>query len=239
MMTAIRLLRGTGVFFTAAILIVFAMSIGVQGVQPPADARKNLRADIVTIDALKSFGKLERPPVVFLHEKHSDAVEKQNKNCTACHLQDKERRSLKFKRLEDTSRQASMDIYHTECVGCHKEMAAAQKSGPVTCGECHGIRSAWTSPFIIAIPQPWITNVTNVIINMMRAPNPLFTPKAKRPPAGTVMARLPRKIGFPCNWPRTRHASIVINASWRKTKAPDRKNAAVAMRPVNRNSSRW
>jgi hypothetical protein len=137
MMTAKRLLRGTGVFFMVAILIVFAMSIGVQGVQQPSDAHKNLRADIVTIDALKSFGELERPRVVFLHEKHSDAVEKRNENCTACHLKDKDRQSLKFKRLEDTSRKASMDNYHTECIGCHQETAAPQKSGPVTCGECH------------------------------------------------------------------------------------------------------
>jgi hypothetical protein len=31
-----------------------------------------------------------------------------------------------------------MDIYHNNCIGCHKEIkAAGEKSGPLECGECH------------------------------------------------------------------------------------------------------
>ena len=31
-----------------------------------------------------------------------------------------------------------MDIFHTNCIDCHKETKAAkEKSGPIECGECH------------------------------------------------------------------------------------------------------
>ncbi|MFO7708505.1 MAG: hypothetical protein R6V84_10065, partial [Desulfobacterales bacterium] len=47
------------------------------------------RADIIRIDGLKQFGSLERPAVVFLHEKHTQALAPKNKDCAACHLPDK------------------------------------------------------------------------------------------------------------------------------------------------------
>jgi hypothetical protein len=56
--------------------------------------------------------------------------------------------STKYMRLEDTTRQAVMDIYHTNCIACHKETKAAkEKSGPIECGECHkeqvSVISSW------------------------------------------------------------------------------------------------
>ena len=76
------------------------------------------------------------------------------RNCAACHLSakdpqsGKDRMSAKFMRLEDTSRQAVMDIYHDNCIGCHRETRASnEKSGPLECGECHRPRptvaSSW------------------------------------------------------------------------------------------------
>jgi len=96
------------------------------------------RADVITIDAMKRFGTLERPAVVFYHEKHTTAVEKQNKDCGVCHLSDGDKRSLKFMRLEDENPDTVMNIYHDNCISCHRDTAAAGKeSGPVKCGECH------------------------------------------------------------------------------------------------------
>jgi len=138
MMKGKALLRGSGISFTIALLLVLAVSSGVVGVVAPPDAQQNRRADIITIDALKSFGRLERPPVMFLHELHADAIEKQNKDCQACHLSVDNQQSLKFKRLKDSTKKAVKDIYHTECISCHRETrAAGQKSGPATCGGCH------------------------------------------------------------------------------------------------------
>jgi hypothetical protein len=96
------------------------------------------RSDIITIDTMKSFGDLERPAVVFYHEKHSTAVEKKGKDCTACHLSENDRFSLKYMRQEDEASEAVMNIYHNNCIACHQETAASgDQSGPVECGECH------------------------------------------------------------------------------------------------------
>ena len=133
----ISLLLLTGIFFTAAIVAFFTS--GVQGVEEVSNDSPLMRADVITIDALKSLGALEQPPVVFLHDLHTDAVEKQNKDCSACHLSEENRQSPKFKRLKDTSRQQVMDIYHIDCMQCHREVRkAGEKAGPVEkCGQCH------------------------------------------------------------------------------------------------------
>jgi len=137
---------------TAAIFVVTAVCIGAQEVGTPSG--KNSRADMITIDALKIFGYLEKPAVVFFHDAHTDALKKEGKDCSACHLsQEKSNKipgtfkaavdgidplSPKFKRLKDTAREEVMDVYHTFCISCHNDMAAeGDKSGPVTCGECH------------------------------------------------------------------------------------------------------
>jgi hypothetical protein len=73
------------------ILIVFTVSIcltgtGIYGSIGPSESGAQKRADIIRIDSMKAFGKLERPPVTFLHQKHTEALAKENKDCTACHL---------------------------------------------------------------------------------------------------------------------------------------------------------
>ena len=131
-------LRWTAIFITVVGLMLCAGGIGVFGSVVLKDNQPAPRADIILIDSMKTFGSLDRRPVFFLHQKHTEALESQNKDCSTCHLTENKRRSNKYMRLEDTSRQAVMDIYHDNCIGCHRETAAAnQKSGPVACGECH------------------------------------------------------------------------------------------------------
>jgi predicted CXXCH cytochrome family protein len=127
-----------------AILFVFMYAIAAQdseNASPDSDAS---RADVLYIDSMKSFGDLERPPVLFLHDQHTDALEKVNKDCQACHLSENKSMSLRFKRTEDANRQQVMDVYHGECLACHREMSAAgSKAGPLeACGACHG---DWTN----------------------------------------------------------------------------------------------
>ena len=96
------------------------------------------RADIIVIDGLKTFGPLERPGVIFYHDKHTETLAKEKKDCLTCHPMDQKRLSLKFKRTADVNKKAVMAIYHDQCINCHKENKFANKaSGPVTCGECH------------------------------------------------------------------------------------------------------
>ena len=136
-------------------LIVFAVSIcltgtGIYGAKSLTDSTAVKRADIISIDSMRAFGKLERPPVTFLHQKHTEALEKKNKDCAACHLTEKDRLVPKYMRLKDTAPQEVMDVYHANCIACHQETAAArEKSGPVVCGECHKER-----PDLVSIWQP-------------------------------------------------------------------------------------
>ena len=140
--------RGTGLIIAATIPAIVAISFAVHGIHAMTGEIPKPRADRIDIDALKVFGKLERQPVTFYHDKHTDAVAKQNKDCKVCHLSENNRQSLKYMRLKDDSKSAVMDIYHVQCIGCHSETRAAkQKSGPVTCGGCHNdedaIASSW------------------------------------------------------------------------------------------------
>ncbi|MBF0529926.1 MAG: cytochrome C [Deltaproteobacteria bacterium] len=126
------------------VVFLFVLSVGAGlafstqsggGVEPIG--QKANRADVITIDGLKAFRSLELPPVYFQHDIHTDALEKQNKDCSVCHPVDKERSSLKFKRMKDNSRQEVMDIYHDQCLACHRVIAATrEKAGPLACLGC-------------------------------------------------------------------------------------------------------
>ena len=61
--------RWSGVL--ALSLLFLANSMGVFGMKTQKGKTEPGRADIITIDALKRLGALERPAVVFYHDKHT------------------------------------------------------------------------------------------------------------------------------------------------------------------------
>jgi len=134
-----------GILLTVTIVFIYTGRAHLA--QEPSGYSKGKRADIVTIDIMSKFGPLERSEVMFLHDLHTETLEKKKKDCTTCHLMEKEdpslprpaRLSLKFKRHKDLDKQEVMDIYHNECMACHKEMSdEGEKAGPIeACGECH------------------------------------------------------------------------------------------------------
>jgi len=132
-----RLLRWTGVIVVSTVLLVFGAA--VYGIEQAADQDALRSADIIVIDTMSSFGRLDRPPVVYRHDKHTEALQKQGKDCAACHLKDdKQRLSPKFQRLKVQNRETTMRVYHDNCIACHTEtLATGEKGGPITCGECH------------------------------------------------------------------------------------------------------
>lgn len=118
----------------STILMLFAVLIFAD----PARADSKIRPDKISIHTMRQFGDLERPEVPFLHDAHTRALEKQDKDCTFCHLSENNRLSLKFKRILDSDQKALKEVYHGNCISCHREMLAKkEKTGPVTCGECH------------------------------------------------------------------------------------------------------
>ena len=123
-----------------AFIVVSLVAVSVQGVERPARGAPISAPDVISIDGLKAFGELERLPVAFRHDKHTEALAKEGKDCLSCHLKDEQtaKRSLRFKRLADESKDQVMDTYHAYCVSCHNEaFSAGKRSGPITCGECH------------------------------------------------------------------------------------------------------
>lgn len=104
------------------------------------------RADVIKIDSMTAFGDLEKWPVEFLHDKHTDAMAKKNMDCTACHLTKNGRIYPKFKRIADTDRVAVMNIYHEGCISCHGKMnVEREKTGPIECDDCHRKKDRYTS----------------------------------------------------------------------------------------------
>ena len=104
------------------------------------------RADLIELASMGIFGELERPAVPFLHGAHVDALDERGKDCSACHPSENDRLSPRFKRLlssKSTGKSDLMDLYHSNCMACHKEMTAeGLKAGPQEeCGHCH--RSAF------------------------------------------------------------------------------------------------
>jgi hypothetical protein len=87
------------------------------------------------------FGELERPQVIFNHQKHVETLKKEQQGCDTCHPLD-EWKEFVFdfpKELKKKDKTAIMNAYHDECIECHKKRYKEdkEKTGPVTCGDCH------------------------------------------------------------------------------------------------------
>ncbi len=112
----------------------------------PDEASFGKRADVIKIDSMTVFGRLEKSPVEFLHDAHTEALARKKKDCSACHLSKNNRIFPKFKRFANTDKTEVMNLYHKACISCHGEMALAQeKSGPVDCEDCHNGRQKYRS----------------------------------------------------------------------------------------------
>jgi len=143
------LLLSAGTLFVLAVVSI--LSLEAQGVGE-AQANAAARADVVKIDTMKTLGALELPPVTFLHDKHTAALEKAGKDCKACHLEKDGQLVVKFKREKDTTQAEVKAIYHENCIGCHATMAKkGEKTGPQDgdCRSCHDAKSK-----IVSAKQP-------------------------------------------------------------------------------------
>lgn len=102
-----------------------------------------------------AFEDLDRAPVKFYHDKHALALEKEG--CEQCHARDEKGRFVfTFPReRNESSRDALMNGYHDSCIGCHREMTdAGEKTGPLTCGECHVIeKDYYKKEYLPILPE--------------------------------------------------------------------------------------
>lgn len=127
-----------GIFLLCASILIIRFDAG--GVKQPDSATQPSRADMITIDTLAPFGKLELPPVAFPHDKHTEALLKEKKDCKTCHSVEDGKISLAFKGIKPGKADGIKEIYHSSCIGCHMGRAAADKpTGPLDglCRACH------------------------------------------------------------------------------------------------------
>lgn len=131
--------------YLLTIVILGLLVIGWVGNLRPEGAEVRMTgSDVIVIQRPDVFGKLERPAVAFMHEKHVAALGKEQ--CTACHKDNGGKLAIEFVRTDDGTRGEVMDAYHGRCTACHTERATkGEKAGPQDCGGCHVLGVVWVS----------------------------------------------------------------------------------------------
>jgi cytochrome c2 len=153
-------------FFVVSACLLFLIISGLHGVysvEGPAKEQKAVESkpavpapktdNKIAIAHTEIFGELERPQVIFDHQKHVEALKKEEgkkeaETCRTCHPVDKEMDLILFsfpKKVKGKDKDSVMHAYHDECITCHKEKRIEKKkAGPVVCAECHleNLRSA-------------------------------------------------------------------------------------------------
>ncbi len=145
------MLNTRSLLYRAGILVVAVLTTGflVQISRAMSAPSGEGAADLIRIDAVAQFDTLELPPAVFRHDKHTTALK--DADCATCHKSVDGKLVLLFQRTEDKSGEQLKDVYHTNCIGCHTDMAQkAQQAGPIAseCRSCHAAAepdeaSAW------------------------------------------------------------------------------------------------
>ena len=69
-----NLLRWTAILAAVAMALIVTSSPAVFGIKTQPKVTLEIRADSIDIDSMKVFGKLERPSVTYLHQRHSEAL---------------------------------------------------------------------------------------------------------------------------------------------------------------------
>jgi hypothetical protein len=135
-----KLLLSAGTFIFAVLIISLTLNAGDK--IPSGETAPGKKADLIFIDAMESFGPLERAPVPFLHDTHSEKLAAAGKDCATCHEKNPDDVEggliYLFKRLENSDAETVKNIYHDACISCHEEtLSKGEESGPVSCNACH------------------------------------------------------------------------------------------------------
>ena len=138
------LLRRAGVFILAFLALAVFGQYARAGTGAK-EAKLDKRADIVVIDAMAKHGKLEMPPVTFLHDQHTKTLAAAQKDCGSCHQPVKAGETTYSFRYMDSDKvkaESMKDYYHKTCIGCHA--STKSKTGPLEteCRTCHNPKPA-------------------------------------------------------------------------------------------------
>ena len=139
------LLRWAGMFALSLVVLAFA-GHSASATSGTKDAKAEKRADVITIDAMAAHGELSMPPVTFLHDQHTKAMQK---DCSSCHkpVEDGQagKFSFRYMGVDGVKADALKEHFHANCISCHIDMAKVRKkTGPLEaeCRSCHNPRPA-------------------------------------------------------------------------------------------------
>lgn len=100
------------------------------------DQESDTRPDLIQIRSMQAYGKLQLPAVRFAHDLHTDTLAQQGKGCVTCHPQVNNNFVFTFSELQAASKEEAQNLYHEQCVQCHREQKKqGRSSGPLE-GEC-------------------------------------------------------------------------------------------------------
>ncbi len=124
------MLRWAGIVVLGVMFSASGSPVWAEQTAAPATAPG--KPDQITITTLAAFGKLELPPVTYLHDVHTQALAKENKGCETCHYVADNKLSFTYLRRPNARHEDIKDIYHANCIGCHaRDAAAGKKTGPI------------------------------------------------------------------------------------------------------------
>ncbi len=137
-----------------ALVLVFTAFLGHAALgAEAAKASGSERADLIGIKPV--VARPDMPGVVFVHDKHTTALEAGGKDCATCHapVEDAGKKGAFSFVMKGTEGKTGSDLknaFHDKCIGCHTETGRAGKpTGPLeaACRGCHSTRpelqNAW------------------------------------------------------------------------------------------------
>ncbi len=98
------------------------------------------RAEAILIDVIGQRKVLEMPPAVFLHDRHTQALAREGKDCSTCHAETAAGHRGFMRSNEEEDPEKLEQLFHKNCFACHAEKDAGPREGQ--CRLCHDAKAA-------------------------------------------------------------------------------------------------
>lgn len=119
-------------------VIVSASVIHVKSGEKSASKTNGYETGIISVNTMKTFGKLTEPEVRFPHDNHTDILISEGDACVRCHSSEGKTINFSFMAPGASDRDSAMDSFHDKCITCHE--TSETNTAPVACRDCHSVR---------------------------------------------------------------------------------------------------
>jgi len=127
-------------------IVLICVLFGVSSVAAAREPQQ--RFDVIELEKVHAFGAPQKAPVLFLHDRHTEALGGTVASCALCHTRNEQsgQWNYRFSPIFAPSGKlltgkALMDAYHSGCGNCHAETHKVGRfAGPLSndmCVTCH------------------------------------------------------------------------------------------------------